>query len=233
MNTLPNGVQTPTSDDLADLQALLTTLGNSFSDALGGLGSGKRQPRRYRVANQTEKAGLSALTSLQDGDMCFVADTGWWELYLGSLAAWRSWETTRAVPWTISHTGLTPGSGLSTLAYSLSGDIVTITGSFRLGSTSAWTTSSGYLVLPFSVDNYGSTSSNFIALGECSMTVDASNFWQGMVMSDTSTADNRAYLLFDNGATGGRVTPVSASNPSNWTAGNVLGLNIRYRRKIT
>ncbi|GAB2699437.1 hypothetical protein BKA24_001800 [Microbacterium marinum] len=225
MITLPNGVKVPDGSDLADPQILLGDVARSISDALGGLGTGKRQPHLYAVANQTEKTALASLTTLQDGDRVFVADTGWWELRSGG--AWIVWETMQAVAWPFAHTGVSPGNGTGAFSYFLRGDLVHLSGSFRFGSTTSVTTSSGALALPF-VHADGTTTP--LVLGTCSAQSGGALFWQGVVVGQSGTASGA--MRFDVGAASGVLAALSATAPRAWGSGDILSFDIRWRRKL-
>lgn len=231
MITLANGVKHPDGSDQIDPEILLGEIAHSFSNALGGLGAGKRQPRTYRVADQTEKAALSGLTTLATGDRVYVEDTGWWEIYLSG--AWKVWQTTRPVAWTIAHTGLTPGNGTSALSYSVDGDMVSLTGVFIFGSTSAWSGSTGRLILPFAIATQGNASNRHYLLGDASYSNGATSFRQGLVLADPTVSASAASISFqpDSGAT---LSLVSSTIPTTgaWASGAVLGLNLRWRRAI-
>lgn len=231
MITLPNGIKIPDGDDTLDPEAMLGEIATSFSDAIGGLGIGKRQPRTFRVADQTEKAGLAALTTPTTGDRVFVEDTAWWEIYLSG--AWKVWLTTKPVSWPIAHTGLTPGNGSSALSYSVCGDLVSLTGVFVWGSSSSWTTSTGRLILPFAIATQGTTSTRHYMLGDASYSNGATVFRQGLVLADPAVSASAASINFqpDSGVT---LSPVSSTSPTSgaWASGAVLGLNLKWRRAI-
>ncbi|MDF2990233.1 MAG: hypothetical protein K0S37_747 [Microbacterium sp.] len=226
MNTLPNGVKTPTGSDLVEPRKLLADLADSFSDALGGLGTGKRQPRTFRVENQTEKTALAGLTTLQDGDRCFVADTAWWEQYVGT--SWKLWQTTKAIAWPIAHTGLTVGNGVSNFSYMVNGDEATLTGSFVFGSSSAFTTNAGTLVLPFPL----AYATQYTVLGNISVNQNDAYFYLGLAIANTTLGTSAARLLIDSSTANGILVPLGASAPTAWAAGSTLGINLRWRRTV-
>lgn len=228
MLTLANGVKVPDGTDKVDPVTLLGDMARSFSDALGGLGTGKRQPRSYTVANQTEKANLPTLTTLINGDQVFVEDTAWWELYDGS--AWKVWQTTKAVEWPFAHTGVQVGNGTSRFFYTVAGDLITLTGSLQLLSTSNVVGgSSSRLILPFPMWINGAISQ----VGTCqAFDFSTGAYWTGSVIGvppDSGTTAQNAMTMFDTGTTAG-LQHLSPSLPIPWTAGDVFSLNLRYRR---
>lgn len=224
MITLPNGVKVPDGNDFVDPVTLLPELARSFSDALGGLGVGKRQPRVFAVANQTEKASLPSLTTLIDGDQVYVADTEWWERRVDG--DWKLWQTTKGIPWPFAHTSVVTGSGVSNFTYSVYGDIVTLTGQFQLlgGSSVNSNGSSGRLILPFPAATSGLAS----VLGSCSAhDLSTGGFGGGLVVGSVSNA-SQALVMFDVGGSG--MSALHTSVPFTWAGGDYIGLNLRYKR---
>lgn len=227
MNTLGNGVKLPTGLDLVDPQALLAALANSFSDAIGGLGTGKRQPRRFRVANQVEKNGLAALTTLVEGDEVYLEDSQWWEIRRNN--AWTIWRTLKPVPWPLAHTGINVQNGIDSFAYMVTGDLIHLQGALQIGSST--TVAGGSLILPFAQPGGNNTR----LLGNCSKTNYSASTgvtgaeYLGVVRSSSTTA---ATLLFNTGATTGVLTALAANVPISWSAGDFLGLDLRYRRAV-
>lgn len=228
MQTLANGVKVPDGTDKVDPTLLLGDLARSFSDALGGLGSGKRQPRTYTVSNQTEKDSLATTTALINGDQVFVEDTAWFELYDGS--AWKVWMTTKAIDWPFAHTGVAVGNSLGRFSYTVMGDMITLTGSLVLGSTGQITGGpSSRLILPFPMWINGAISQ----VGTCqAYDLSTGAYWTGSVIGVAPNSGNiaqQAMTMFDaNNATG--LQYLSSTIPISWAAPDVLSLNLRYRR---
>lgn len=226
MITLPNGVKVPDAQDLVDPAKLMQDVAKSFSDAIGGLGVGKRQPKSYTVANQTEKTDLATTTPPINGDEVFVEDTAWWEMYDG--AAWKVVRTTRPIAWPLAHTGINNGNGASNFFYSVSGDMITLAGSFTLGSSTTMPAgvSSAHLVLPFPTWINGSVS----IIGTCSA-YDAStgNHYSGAVVGTGTSPFTQAATMFDT-ATTAALAYLQSDQPFVWAAPDVLSLNLRWRR---
>jgi len=226
MQTLPNGVKVPDGTDIVDPLVLLPEMARSFSDALGGLGVGKRQPRMYSVSNQTEKASLATLTGLANGDQVYLEDTSWWEIY--DAGAWKVWMTAKPVPWPFAHTGISVGNGISNFAYSVYGDLITLNGQFTFGSSTSISGAgnNGRLVLPFPQWLNGASS----IVGTCAaIDWSAGNHYSGSVIGTAVAPNNLAMVMFDNYSTAG-MGVVASSHPHAWAASDVLSLNIRYRR---
>jgi len=228
MQTLANGVKIPDSADLVDPVAMLSELSKSYSDAIGGLGAGKRQPRVYSVATQTEKNGLATLAGLAKGDQVFVEDTAWWEIYDGS--AWSIWLTTKAIDWPLAHTGIQVGNGTARFSYSVNGDLITLTGSLLVGSSTTMNGgASARLILPFPMWINGSVSQ----VGTCQAYKYQGAYWTGSVVgvasANSSVPATQAMTMFDQASAAG-LGYLSGTLPFAWAAGDVFSLNLRYRR---
>ena len=221
MNPLPNGVKVPTGSDFVSPQDLLTELANSFSDAIGGLGVGKRQPRRFGVANQSEKDALAGATSLIDGDEVFVADTAWWELRIGG--AWVVNRTTRAVAWPFAHTGIDPGTSPSAFTYTLDGERVRLRGSMTF-TTAPTITAGGALVLPFARSSSAITG----IIGSCSCQFGSLNSFPGYVMGIGATTAKIMFL----GDGSSWLRELTSTVPTSWGAGASLTLDLTWKRAL-
>ena len=235
MPTLPNGVATPLVTDSADPVSMLTTVANGFSDAIGGLGSGKRQPRMLSVANQVEKTALTSLMTAVSGDQVFVQDTAWFEMFLSGV--WKVVKTTSIVSYSPSFVGIIPGNGVSTFSYSLDGDIVSFRGNFVFGSTTTFTGAATGIYLPFAC-NYVTTGTAEVVLGTAMMlNPDNSYVYQGIAKVHTdgsgATLTNLAATLwFDINWDPGNLTPTVASSPYAIGAGSQFSVDLRYVRKM-
>lgn len=234
MPTLPNGIVTPLGTDSADPIAVMTLVANGFSDALGGLGIGKRQPRLYTVTDQTAKAALAGAVTLTVGDQAYLEDSKWFEMF--TAAGWKITRTTVAVPFIPATSGFLPGNGVSNFAYSLSGDVCTVRGYFTFGSTTAFTSGLSGFYLPFAC-NYVTTGSANVVVGSVLATKSGGGFYQGIAknLNDTSGAsavNMLASIYFDMNMAAGSLNPFLQGAPFTWAAGDQISVDIRFRRQM-
>lgn len=234
MATLANGIVIPASSGPADPVALLTLVANGFSDSIGGLGTGKRQPRRYSVANQTEKGTIAGLTTLAEGDQVYLIDTKWWETYY-TTGGWKVTKTTVAITMPLAATGIVQGAGsVANFTYSVDGDMVWLRGIFTMDGATTFPITGGSIILPF-IPAYAIGVTSTVVIGTAlAQRTSTQAFYQGVVtviVYTSGTAQNYALINFDNGLANGVMSPLSSSSPFAWGAGDQFSLDIRYRRK--
>lgn len=93
-----NGIPTVEDTDIvAPLEGLMNLSFDAVSDSIGGLGTYKRQPITFTVANSTEKSALAGLTTLIAGDMADQVDNGILYRWTGSAWVPRSWSNLTCV----------------------------------------------------------------------------------------------------------------------------------------
>lgn len=226
--TLANGVYVPDTGDSATLQTMLGTVANSFSDALGGLGSGKRQPRQYRVADLTALNGLAALTTLATGDRTYRESDKTWHRWNGT--AWVLARTEEGVAWTMplgGATGLDVGEWNSFLRYWLEDDVCLIRGT-AVCLTSGAVSGPMMLELPFVMDNVGAAHN---VIGTVSVRDNSvSAIYQGIAVVTNTALPGGALLYFDTGAGGGALTRGNAGSPFTWAVDDSLSFDLSYKR---
>lgn len=246
MPTLPNGVVTPNVTDSADPVAMLTQVANGFSNAIGGLGTGKRQPKTYTCADQAAKTALATLTTLTAGDTAFITLTGTYETYTGT--AWKVTKTTIPIAWDFNAacvTGQYVANG-GTFSYMLDGDMVTLRGTYYWDNNLvSWTGSGLQMALPLPCGTI--TDSSY---GTVPVAVGTAFFRQNYSGTSYPTYIGAAYinasavtgytgnatllLSFDTGATSAVLSPMTNNIPvTNWTpyTGSAISIDIRYRSK--
>lgn len=249
MPTLSNLVRTPTTAASADPVALLTDLANGFSDAIGGLGTGKRQPRRFHVAFPTQKTSLASLITLQNGDECFTNSTQSWDTYINGV--WKLTKTLRPVTWPFAATNISGSTSAgSSFSYDVDGDMVSLRGTLTYANGLTWTGSGLGMALPFPCGTItsGSIPAAYTHVGTV-VVRDANNspypMWIGAAYIKASAtvggADNSTLLVSmemgsasgDPAANFGTLYPISRYVPINTgiLAGCTISIDIHYRRQ--
>lgn len=236
--TLSNGVVVPTTGDLVDPVALLGAMATGFSNALGGLGAGVRQPLLFKVATQGDKTTLASQITLMNGDQAFLEDTKWFEQYNGS--AWKVIKTTVPIAFAFASGYITVSTGTSNCTYSIDGDLVTVRGSFTFVSSSSFPTNVGGLgmTLPFPAANVTSGTA-MVTLGTIVFRRGSTgSVWTGPVILNGSSVLAAASNLYvdarvDTAAVGGALSIPGGTVPfgSGWVAGDSLSFEFRYRKQ--
>lgn len=228
--TLDNGVVIPVGTDPVQMATALAAMAHSFSDAIGGLGTGARQPRRFRTANQTTKTDLAAVIDPIPGDEVFVEDTEWWERYDGisTPGGWSIYQTTKPIPYDGFPSSALGSGGSQYCSYELTGDLVTAWGYLACG---AGGTLNGQIILPFMQGAAGITGGGAQTIGTCHAGRAGAGPWHGMVINTASSTVTTATLWFDAGATDGRMSQMSNSLLGTFTLGDNISFQIQYQRR--
>jgi len=195
----------PLGDDPIELSATVNTMAASASDALGGLGEYKRQPREFRVATQAEKMALSTLTKLVVGDTVQVGSSIIEEF---TPTGWALKSTPQSIPFAVDWAGSSIQPGASTpesFRYSVEDDIVTVFGTIvGNGSDPYFLTADRHFIrppLPIAVDG-----SNVGVIGQAAFTWGSPTvrFTTGVIFGrpDFSGVVNLQLLAFRNGPGG-------------------------------
>ena len=132
----PSGIWVPGTSDPVEFHVAASVMAVSASDAIGGLGVGKRQPLLFGAANQSEKLSGSQLFTI--GDRIYIAATDWFETY--TATGWVVTDTNTAIPFTPDLSGgfLLPGNGINRFVYWIKGPVVTVQGNFTLAANSSF-----------------------------------------------------------------------------------------------
>ena len=224
----PSGIWVPAPTDPVEFHIAAGIIAASASDAIGGLGSAKRQPRLFGVATQAEKIGMEDYTTLPflAGDRVFVAENAWWETF--TAAGWVVTESTVATAFTPAWdtTLFTPGNGVNTFFYWVRDTQIIVQGNFRFGSTSSFPTAGS---VPFPLPFPALAGSVSGGVGVCSASDANSSNWYGTVIAkDYSTNGFKrvvAYLYFNAASSyQGIRSPMTKNTPFDWT---VSGSNPR------
>ena len=221
----PSGIWVPASSEPVETHIVSGVVAASASDALGGLGSGKRQPIKFVAANQSEKASVALLHAswLVSGDTVFLLDSLWWETFNGS--AWVVTKTLVPIPYTPSWLNLSVGNGTNLFAYWVDGDQVTVQGVFFFGTTTTLGSGQTYIPLPLP-----SAAAIHQQVGVCTANDHdgSGRVWNGIIAVEPENVGMASKLVFRprfKGLHPGRVSRgyLDSVTPFNWaTYGNYV-----------
>lgn len=216
----PSGIWVPGTTDPVEFHITASIMAVSGSDAIGGLGVGKRQPRLYSVADQAGKTSSTQMFAV--GDRLYVAATDWVETY--TAAGWVVTDTLTAVPFTPDWSGgfLLPGDGVNRFVYWVKGSEVTVQGNFTLAANSSfYNENPTEIPLPIPAIMQGVTQG---AVGICQATNGAGTQFYGEMLAQVGKdtygrTRTMIYPYFKNPSHAGGVrVGLAASTPFVWSA---------------
>jgi hypothetical protein len=224
--TLPNGVVIyDAADNLTPVHTTLAVLAGSLSDAIGGSGSGVRQPQIFTVADATARGNLSttiAPLTLTEGDIADQRDTD--VLYRWSGSAW---VPTPRNP----HAEYTYSVSVANAASAVVGTLTLVAGSSSSDVGSFFTTGSGTITVTragtYSVTMTTVFPSGATATGRTFLQVAANSVtYRASIPSGNSEDNGNVHATFAIGASGvATFTIVQTSGATRVMTGRI---NITY-----